>query len=62
MLSGCNVDLGILMDRSGSITDPQGENMQNWVAMSNFVMDVIEYFDNIGPRGAQIGLITFNEK
>jgi hypothetical protein len=50
------------MDMSGSITDPNESKPQNWNDMKSFVNGIINFFPVGSSNGAQISLLTFNDK
>jgi hypothetical protein len=51
------IDLGIVLDTSGSITD--GGNEQNWPLLLQFVASIVEQFE-IGPSKTRVSLVVFS--
>ncbi|XP_031574613.1 uncharacterized protein LOC116308348 isoform X2 [Actinia tenebrosa] len=51
----CKVDIGILMDESGSVSP------EDWVREKNFVKDLSDHFE-FGQKAAQIGVISFSTR
>ena len=49
----CKVDIGILMDESGSV------NAEDWVRQKNFVKDLSDHF-KFGSNAARMGVISFS--
>ena len=53
LLSVCTVDIGILMDESGSMSE------KDFGRQKNFVTQLASRFQ-LGPKAAQFGIVTFS--
>ncbi|CAH3168650.1 unnamed protein product [Porites evermanni] len=53
-VSCCKVDLGVLMDESGSISD------DDFRREKNFVAELAKGFSNFGPNGVQMGVVSYS--
>lgn len=51
---GCKGELGILMDESGSIKDPDFQKQKD------FIIDLANGFTNFGPNGIQMAIISYS--
>ncbi|XP_068676816.1 uncharacterized protein [Montipora foliosa] len=54
VVSCCKVDFGVIMDESGSIRVPDFRRQKEFVAA------LAKSFNNFGPNGVRMGLITFS--
>ena len=52
--TGCKVELGVLMDESGSISD------DDFRREKNFVAELAKGFSNFGPNGVQMGVVSYS--
>lgn len=53
----CEMDLAVIVDGSGSITEQQ-KLMSNWDIIKNFLKSLVNTL-RIGPKQTQLGIVTF---
>ena len=59
------VDVGIMMDESGSIIDKNPANtpqLYNWNLMKDFVSDIIRGLKPVGPDSAKVSVSKFSDE
>lgn len=58
----CRGDIGLIIDDSGSITEPNRENFQNWNSVKNFIFKIIDKFEVSGERATRFAANRFSNK
>ena len=61
LITACLIDLGLVVDESGSIRDTNLPGQDNWQDMIRFLSDIINRLD-IGLDATRVGLVTFGNR